>query len=240
MGRSENTVVLTGDAMEEEEFNRKALSMQTPRTFLHGQIFKSFMCTYFGEHELGAELALKRGDAYGTKDAPGAPLAMPDAFHRGLALFAVARKTKNRMYTKNARKIATSLKSLAKQGNPNVNHYVALLDAENAALIGEVDQASDFYARAVITAARTGFVQDTALASERYGEFLLNDMGDKERASFQMEEAVRLYSDWGAARKADILRDKYSNLWSTPAQIRLVEGSTVSLHREGSSSLHFS
>jgi len=222
MRGSEHTVTMTGEAMEEVEFNRKAQSMQTPRNFIHGQIFKNFMCNYFGEFELGADLALKRGNVY-AKKAPGAPLAMPDTFHQGVSLFAMARKTKKRKYTKNARKAASTLRSLAKQGNPNVNHYVALLDAENAALSRDADKASQLYARAVTTAARTGFVQDAALASERFGEFLLYDVGDKERAAFRMEEAVRFYSDWGAGKKADMLREKYSGLWSTPSEINIVE-----------------
>jgi hypothetical protein len=73
----------------------------------------------------------------------------------------------------------------------------------------------------VVMAARGGFVHDAALANERYGEFLLHDMSDKREALFRFEEAIKFYSDWGASKKVELLREQYSDLWQTPTEISL-------------------
>jgi tetratricopeptide (TPR) repeat protein len=170
------------------------------------------MCSFYGNHELGAELALERGDAYLKKN--GSVLVMLDFFHQALSLFALSRKTKKHKYIKRAKQITAKIKSWVKKGNPNVNHYIMLLDAEKAALYGQHGMARTLYSQAISTASRTGFQQDAALVSERFGEFLLYDLGNKERAIPQLKDAIRLYSNWGAIYKADTLRMKHSSLWS--------------------------
>jgi tetratricopeptide (TPR) repeat protein len=139
---------------------------------------------------------------------------MSDFFHQALSLFAMSRKTKKHKYVKRAKQIAAKIKSWVKKGNPNVNHYIIFLDAEKAAFYGQHDKARILYSQAFSTASRTGFQQDAALVSERFGEFLLYDLGNKERAVPQLKDAIRLYSNWGAIYKADTLRKKHSSLWS--------------------------
>ena len=90
-------------------------------------------------------------------------------------------------------------------GNPNVRHYDVLLDAEYAALKKDFQLAQRFYHSAMVTASLDGFVHDAALATERYGDFLLQDLGDTKRAATQFQEAARLYSDWGATGVAEQL-----------------------------------
>jgi tetratricopeptide (TPR) repeat protein len=213
MHSSENPLILSGDAIEcEDAFIVKVQPDHTPRNYLHLLIFKSFMCSFYGNHELGAKLALERGDAYLKKN--GSVLVMSDFFHQAISLFAMCRKTKKRKYIKRAKKITATIKSWAKKGNPNVNHFIMFLGAERAALNGKHKEARILYSQAISTASRTGFQQDAALGSERFGEFLLHDLGDKERAISQLKDAIRLYTNWGAIYKADTLRQRYSNLLS--------------------------
>jgi hypothetical protein len=212
MHGSENPLILSGDAIESEDaFIVKVKPESTPRNYLQVLIFKSFMCSFYGNHELGAKLALERGDVYLKKN--GTVLAMSDLFHQGISLFAMARKTKKHKYIKRAKKTTATIKSWAKKGNPNVNHYIMFLGAERAALYGHHDEATILYSRAISTALRTGFQQDAALATERFGEFLLHELDDKEWAMLQLKDAIRLYSNWGALYKADTLRKKHSSLW---------------------------
>jgi hypothetical protein len=42
---------------------------------------------------------------------------------------------------------------------------------------------------------------------------------DKEEAVFRFEEAIKFYSEWGALKKAELLREQYSNLWPQPTEI---------------------
>jgi hypothetical protein len=122
MHGSENPLILSGDAIQcEVAFIAKVQNEHYPRNYLHVLILKSIMCSFYGNHELGAELALERGDAYLKKN--GTVLVMSDFFHQGISLFAMSRKTKKRKYIKRANKINATIKSWAKKGNPNVNHF---------------------------------------------------------------------------------------------------------------------
>jgi phosphatidylinositol kinase/protein kinase (PI-3 family) len=126
MHGSENPLILSGDAIEcEDAFIDKVQHEHYPRNYLHVLIFKSIMCSFYGNHELGAKLALERGDAYLKKN--GTVLVMSDFFHQGISLFAMSRKTKKRKYIKRANKINATIKSWAKKGNPNVNHFIMFL-----------------------------------------------------------------------------------------------------------------
>jgi hypothetical protein len=213
MHGSENPLILSGDAIEcEDAFIVKVQPLHSPTPYLHLLLFKSFMCSFYGNHELGAQLALERGDEYLKKN--GTVLVMLDFFHQGISLFAMSRKTKKRKFIKRAKNLTATIKSWAKKGNPNVNHYIILLEAEKAALYGQHDKAKMLYSQAISTASRTGFQQDAALGSERFSEFLLYDLRDEERAIHQLKDTIRLYSNWGAKYKADTLRKKHSSLWS--------------------------
>eukprot|EP00957_Ditylum_brightwellii_P176906 13475259-Ditylum_brightwellii.AAC.1 len=57
-------------------------------------------------------------------------------FHRCLCLYAIARtnKTEKIQYMAQAKRIHKDLTNLLKNKNPNVMHYVSLLNAERAAL----------------------------------------------------------------------------------------------------------
>ena len=141
---------------------------------------------------------------------------MTDMFLKGISLFAMARKTRKRKYTNLAKKSLASIKDWAEKGNPNVKHCESLLEAELAALNGRKHVAKKHYEVAAILAGRGGFVRDAALANERYGEFLLEDMCDREDAAFRFQEAIKLYLEWEARAKAELLSAKYGYLWSTP------------------------
>jgi hypothetical protein len=38
-------------------------------------------------------------------------------------------------------------------------------------------------------------------------------MSDRQEAIFYFEEAIKCHSEWGALKKANLLREKYSDLW---------------------------
>lgn len=170
------------------------------------------LCMYFGEYEKGAKLAIERGDTY-VKGMPGHVGIMMETFTRGMLLYATARKTRKRIYTKHAKKVHKTIKSWVRKGNPNVKHYDLLLDAEAAVLNGKLDAAEGLYQRAIVLATRQGSIHESAFASERYGEFLLSERNDREEARYKLADAVRRYGEWGAARKANMLHGKHQDLW---------------------------
>jgi hypothetical protein len=212
MGHSKNTTVLTGEAMEEET---------EIETSLHQAMFQTYklqLYVWFGDHEQGAELAISKGDSF-MKASPGSSLCYIDNFMRGISLFHMARSTKKAKYKKHAKLVLAKVRKWVEKGNPNVVHHEALLEAEMAALRGKKYNARKQYEIATVLASRQGFIHDAAMANERYGEFLLNDMLDREEAAYRLEEAVKLYKEWGAHAKADILLEKYADLWPKPSQV---------------------
>ena len=95
------------------------------QSYLHLQIIKSFLANVFGDFELGAKLALERGDEYLSKN--GSPLVMLDFLHQGIALYAMARKTNAKKYSKGAKKVASTISSWAKKVGLNI--YILFITA---------------------------------------------------------------------------------------------------------------
>jgi hypothetical protein len=136
-----------------------------------------------------------------------------DNLCRGVSLFSMARKTHKKKYKREALKVLSAVKEHVKKRVLNVYHHEALLEAECAAMDGESELARHHYGRATVLAGRRGFLQDSALANERFAEYLLNDLCDTEEATYRFQQATRLYHEWGATAKADILFEQYGYLW---------------------------
>jgi len=155
----------------------------------------------FFDIEKAADRAVKYGDKF-VKDAPAMFIGVMETFHRAVALYAMARRTKKRKYRKRAVALRKRIEDWQDEGNPNIKHYDIFLNAEQAALDNRNELAETRYRRAVVYAARTGHLHHTALFNERYAEFLKNVKGDEYEARHRTNEAVRFYREWGAFVKA--------------------------------------
>jgi len=213
LGDAEDPLKLSGSVIVEEDYLVMIESAEVRVTsFLHLQISKNMICNFFGDFEQGAKLALERGDEYEKKD--GSPLTMLDTLHQGISLYAMARETKEKRYIKAAKKVKKKVATWVKKGNVNVMHYIPFLEAEDAALEGRSDSATKLYPRAIASAARSGFQHNAALASERFAEYLLHVLKENDRAGQYFQDSIKYYTDWGSDYKAEILRQKYSHLWT--------------------------
>ena len=201
-------------------------------SLLHLKIFKNIMCNFFGDFEQGAKLALERGDEYEKKN--GSPLTMLDTLHQGISLYAMARKTKEKKYIKAAKKAKKRIAMWLKKGNINVTHYIPFLEAEEAALEGNVDEAKRLYPWAISLASSSGFPHNAAFPSERFAEYLLHDLKDEDRAGEYFQDSIKYYTDWGSDYKADLLKQNYSHLWDNkiPAGIS-VNHSSLTVDESG-------
>ena len=136
----------------------------------------------------------------------------------------MARTKKSSKYKSHAGRMLSKIRKWCNKGNPNVQHHENLLLAEDAVLKGKRAIACKNYELAAMLAARRGFVQDAALANERYGEFLLREReADETEATFRLEEAVRLYKEWGAHTKANYMLKKHTNLWKVPKNVMTIQ-----------------
>lgn len=162
------------------------------------------LLTYLKPEE-AADRAIKFGNKF-AKLTPSLCLGMIETFHRGVALYTMARKTRKRKYKIHANKIRKTIKTWLHAGNPNVEHYSLFLEAEHAALNRAFSRSAKLYVEAISLASRMEHLQHAALFNERYADFLLDERDDPERATYYLDEAIRLYEQWGATRKIEMLQ----------------------------------
>ena len=155
------------------------------------------LCSYLGEYKEGADLAMELGDAL-NRTHPGFFFGF-ETFSRGICLYATARITKAKTYSKEARKVRAQIRNWVKSGGCNLIHQLQILDAEDAALRGDRIEAKQSFQTAIRSAVRGGFRHNAALANERYAAYLL-ESDEVEESQFYIREARKLYNEWGAQR----------------------------------------
>ena len=211
MGKSNDPLIMTGDAMDEDKLLQRLAKEENKALRDFFMVNKLFLNTYFGDFESSAKHALKNGDRL-QKDAPGSIYVRIETYHRALSLLIMARETKQRKLKRAAKRVMRQINSWVAQGDPNAIHIKILLDAEMAALKGQKQEAEAKFKDSVIFAARGGFVHDAAFASERYAIFLLDDLNDRDEAAYRMKEACKYYQEWGAEGKLKSLQETYGDL----------------------------
>ena len=199
MYRSDNTTILTGIALNEEECRKEAETNEYLSAVL--DLNKIITYSFFGDYENGAKLSLRVGNNL-EKASPASPSIPPELFHRCMCLLVQARQIKSEeaqtrsdsvrgwrsrsisssrgnsgsmesKYVKAARQGIAKIKNWVAQGHPNSRHYESLLEAELAAYEGKINLAKECYERGISMASQSGYLHDRALGNERYGEFLL-------------------------------------------------------------------
>ena len=109
------------------------------------QSVRNCLYSILGYHKEGADLSLARGDT----SQEGLQRDKPDAFHRALCSFEIARQTKKAKYRRHAQRQRSLIKLWTKKGCPNTIHYKLVLDAENAALRKKHSKAKELYQEAI-------------------------------------------------------------------------------------------
>ena len=120
----------------------------------------------------------------------------------------------DRRFITAAVKVRSYLRYFVEKGAVNLVHHLLILDAEGAVLRGKDSVAGVIYTKAIVQAARSGFLQDAGLAHERYAILLLAkpSLHNQTDARYHVEEAIIFYSEWGALKKVRLLREKYTTL----------------------------
>ncbi|KAL3937797.1 MAG: hypothetical protein SGBAC_007162 [Bacillariaceae sp.] len=176
--------------------------------FMEGELI------FFSGFFAAAERSIKHGSLH-EKLSPAIFTGMLEKFHRGVALYALARQRRKRRYRKRAFKIRGEVKQWVEDGNPNVEHYDLLLDAEHASLNRRTyDEADAFYQKAIKAAAALKHLMHQGLFHERYAHFLLQIQWDKAGSIHQLSESIRHYEEWGAVGKVLQLKQEIRMLAS--------------------------
>jgi hypothetical protein len=206
---SDSPTRFSGTALSDEELERFRESPTFGPMFV---ILQGILLTYFGDYVQYADMILELGHDHFQKAHVASICSMWDTFFKGVSCFAAAQETRKKAYAKLGQVCRSKIKSWLDQGNPNVKHYALLLDAEWTAYHGNKHDAIEQYEAAILMAARGGYQHDAALATQRFGEFYLTVMNDREDASYQIGQSIQYWRDWGAVAKVRHLKVKYSDL----------------------------
>jgi predicted ATPase len=243
MGLAVNPLSLNGDVMQEDAVLAYADAINS--TFLRQMLCyqKAILAVYFGDVEAAGAMAQtlwKTSDNFHLDNSctfAAAPTAFLYAFsaigllrqHRSIRSYCYLR----RMVRRHTKKLTTLVE---RQGNPNAQHLLLILHAEQAYLRKEPLQAvKDAYDKAIRMARRSGFTHHAALANERCGVFLL-DYGDRQDdVQYYLTQAYILYSEWGALGKVEAMEDQHAFL---DVSIRTSARRRRSTHIKGISRFH--
>jgi PAS domain S-box-containing protein len=90
----------------------------------------------------------------------------------------------------------------------NFSHYLALVEAEQARVLGDNGKAIDCFNRAINLAQKNGQQVDEALACEREALFY-NSLGRSDIAGIELRRAMDRFRSWGAQGKVDLMEQRF-------------------------------
>ena len=201
-GKSKETKQLKGQVFDSDKYVCNTSSNSDALMF-----YKLDLLVLFGDFESAAKVAIEIGN---KKLHVGNPVFIRERFLRSIALYAMARETRKRKYKRYANKLRQTIVAWMKKGNPNVKHYLSLLNAEHAALEKKLEVAKTYYREAIVLAARSGHLHDAGLSSERYADLLCQESQIEGDSNYQLKQAIKFYDDWGAKAKVQLLELRVS------------------------------
>lgn len=212
------TVALKGGSFDEDTEALK-LNDAVMQAVIYQAKFPA--CAFFGEFQLGADLAIEQCEQL-LKLLPGQPMLATVIFSAGLCCFVAStvKTPKQRKYKQYANRCRNKLKMWTVNGNPNVSSLCSILDAEFELSQGRRPICQKHYEAAVLSAGRRGMTHFQALANERFAAYWMS-CGNKDEAEYRIREALKLYNDWGARHKVTLLREHYDDLFQIPSSLFL-------------------
>lgn len=218
LGKVEDVLKLTGDAMDEDDVLNGLTSSTTSKldrnpnlafTVHNVHYAKRALLYIFGEFELGEE-DRKETVRLGGQTAT-LYTKLYDFLFCCLTCLAMARKGKSvRYYKQQANTYRKELSVRAEQGCVNCVPLLALITAEKRALKDKTGDVT-LYKEAIAMLGRCGFRLFKAIAYERAGEYLL-ECGNRETGREYLQQAWNEFHDYGAYAKHGQMRKKYDNL----------------------------
>lgn len=204
MSKSENPTLLTGDAMDQAEFEQSSLGVVVMKSY------RMQLAYYYDELELAGSLMDDLRPHSNSFVAPFFQIAR--RFFFALIRMGVARKAPMNKRKKLLQKIKKEdidwLEERVSAGAINCLHKLYILKAEMATFDSGKDVIKKAFEQAIMTSSRAGFSQDEALANELAASYFLS-VGDFPNASDYLTRAHEKYSQWGALGKVKQLEQKY-------------------------------
>lgn len=228
LGKTEDVLKLTGDAMDEDivfEASKSTASSDPNLAFefYNAHYAKRALLYTFGEFEMADE---DRKKSVRLRSETGTVFPnVYDFFFCCLTCLAMARKGKNvRYYKRQAKFYRKELLARAEQGSVNCVSFLVLVSAEKRALKDKMGNVT-LYKEAIVLLGRFGFRLFKAIACERAGEYLL-ECGEIERSKQFLQKAWDEFQDYGAYAKHSQMREKYGDLYGFSDRVPVSESSS--------------
>ena len=208
-----------------ESLSKEDLEKHQKDAFLLASLrcYHGILLAYFGAHVRLADSVVTAGHDYMQKAQVASPSIMFDTFLKGISCFAAARETGKKKYVTMGTTLRRKIRKWLAMGNPNVQHYESLLNAEYLALKKGTNVAASIikeYEAAIVLSARGGYRHDAALANERLGEFHLHVMNNPDDAAYCVRQSLQYWKDWGATAKVEAMEETYSHILIMPESAR--------------------
>ena len=195
--------------MKYQEVLRAADADKNPPLRAQVQCYRLELAVYFQDFNLAAKL-IGPASAISLVN-PGNPIIWRNALFEGVAAFELYRRGKKR-WKSIALKALSKTQKWVDGGNVNCVHILYLLQAEKAAMEKSTDAARQLFDKAIVTAARNGFRNDRALATERCAAMYESE-NDETWFGDYFAKATNAYHEIGAFGKVDHMKRGRESQW---------------------------
>ncbi len=212
LGRSEDPLLLTGEAINEEEMFRlnKENNDRTGTFFIY--FHKMLLYYLFGKYEKAWEMALEARallDAVLAK-AEVAYFHFYEGLTAGALLNADSPISKSEL-SKRLRKNIRQFKSWAKAAPMNFKHKSALLQGLYFKHKNQRENAKDAFETAIQGAVENRYLNDEAMTYQCVADYYAS-IGNTQLQDFYLNKAFQTYQDWGAFAVMEDLLNKHPDV----------------------------
>ena len=209
MGRCEDPLELSGEAMNQQEMLLAADIDKNPPLRSQLQCHRLQLAVYYRDFTLAGKLIGLASNI--GKVNPANPIIWRTALFEGVTAFELVRQ-KQTAWKRTALKTLSKVQKWVDAGNVNCVHILYLLQAEQAAMDRNTADARKLFDKAIVTAARNGFRNDRALASERCSEWYRFNGDDDLAANDYLREAFKCYKEMEAFGKVNEMVERSPSL----------------------------
>jgi predicted ATPase len=206
LGRCDDPLIMTGEAMDQEESFKTAIETNHKMVIVATNSFSGIVGYLYKnyDHAVAKMKLVKKEDCLGYWTLPRHFSMLALAYI--IALAQEGKRAKRNLAQ--ARGVMKMLKRWVQKGNPNLAHLLCLMDAEVAAVL-KPDSAAAIYEIAIKVATRAGCRHDKALAHHRAARFFFVVKNDEHWGSYHIDKPIQAYCEWGALGVAKHLAKNY-------------------------------